>query len=47
MDFSQANIAAPADFGKSAARGSRMGSYLNERGLKILIALDAGSQSTT
>jgi aryl-alcohol dehydrogenase-like predicted oxidoreductase len=30
----------PADFGKSAARGSRMGSYLNERGLKILTALD-------
>ena len=29
-----------ADFGKSAARGSRMGSYLNERGLKILTALD-------
>jgi len=29
-----------ADFGKSAARGSRMGSYLNERGLKILLALD-------
>jgi aryl-alcohol dehydrogenase-like predicted oxidoreductase len=30
----------PADFGKSAARGSRMGGYLNERGLKILMALD-------
>ena len=30
----------PADFGKSAARGSRMGAYLNERGLKILAALD-------
>jgi aryl-alcohol dehydrogenase-like predicted oxidoreductase len=29
-----------ADFGKSAARGSRMGSYLNGRGLKILAALD-------
>jgi len=29
-----------ADFGKSAARGSRMGGYLNERGLKILAALD-------
>ena len=29
-----------ADFGKSAARGSRMGSYLNERGVKILTALD-------
>jgi aryl-alcohol dehydrogenase-like predicted oxidoreductase len=30
----------PADFGKSAARGSRMGGYLNERGMKILTALD-------
>lgn len=30
----------PADFGKSAARGSRMGGYLNERGVKILTALD-------
>lgn len=29
-----------ADFGKSAARGSRMSSYLNQRGLKILTALD-------
>jgi aryl-alcohol dehydrogenase-like predicted oxidoreductase len=29
-----------ADFGKSAARGSRMGGYLTERGLKILTALD-------
>jgi aryl-alcohol dehydrogenase-like predicted oxidoreductase len=33
----------PADFGKSAARGSRMGSYLNERGKRILAALDAVS----
>ncbi len=33
----------PADFGKSAARGSRMGSYLNERGKRILAALDAAS----
>ena len=31
----------PADFGKSAARGSRMGSYLNDRGKHILAALDA------
>jgi aryl-alcohol dehydrogenase-like predicted oxidoreductase len=30
----------PADFGKSEARGSRMGSYLNDRGKKILAALD-------
>jgi aryl-alcohol dehydrogenase-like predicted oxidoreductase len=30
----------PADFTKSAARGSRMGGYLNERGVKILTALD-------
>jgi len=30
----------PADFAKSAARGGRMGSYLNERGVKILTALD-------
>jgi aryl-alcohol dehydrogenase-like predicted oxidoreductase len=30
----------PADFGKSAARGSRMAGYLNERGMKILTALD-------
>ncbi len=33
----------PADFGKSAARGSRMGSYLNESGKRILAALDAAS----
>jgi len=33
----------PADFGKSAARGARMGSYLNERGKRILAALDAVS----
>ena len=33
----------PADFGKSAARGSRMGSYLNERGKRILAALDSVS----
>jgi len=33
----------PADFGKSAARGSRMGGYLNERGKRILAALDAVS----
>jgi len=31
----------PGDFGKSAARGARMGSYLNERGKRILAALDA------
>jgi aryl-alcohol dehydrogenase-like predicted oxidoreductase len=30
-----------ADFGKSAARGEEMGAYLNERGLRILGALDA------
>ena len=33
----------PADFGKSAARGSRMGGYLNARGNRILAALDAVS----
>jgi len=33
----------PADFGKSAARGSRMGGYLNERGKRILAALDTVS----
>ena len=33
----------PADFGKSAARGARMGSYLNERGKRILAVLDAVS----
>jgi len=33
----------PQDFGKSAARGSRMGGYLNERGKRILAALDAVS----
>src|SRR5688572_20151577 len=33
----------PADFGKSEARGSRMGSYLNERGKRILAALDTVS----
>src|SRR6185503_13862416 len=33
----------PADFGKSAARGSRMGGYLNERGKRILTGLDAVS----
>ena len=31
----------PADFGKSAARGDEMKAYLNERGLRILAALDA------
>ena len=41
--FSPANIAASADFGKSAARGSRMGGYLNERGKRILAALDGVS----
>jgi aryl-alcohol dehydrogenase-like predicted oxidoreductase len=30
----------PADFGKSAARGEDMKKYLNERGLRILAALD-------
>jgi aryl-alcohol dehydrogenase-like predicted oxidoreductase len=33
----------PADFTKSAARGSRMGGYLNERGKRILAALDTVS----
>lgn len=33
----------PADFGKSAARGGRMGGYLNARGNRILAALDAVS----
>jgi aryl-alcohol dehydrogenase-like predicted oxidoreductase len=33
----------PTDFGKSAARGSRMGGYLNERGKRILAALDTVS----
>lgn len=38
-----------ADLGKSAARGSRVKSYLNERGLRILGALDtvAERQNTT
>ncbi|MGE0238418.1 MAG: aldo/keto reductase [Parvibaculaceae bacterium] len=31
----------PADFAKSAARGGEMKNYLNERGLRILTALDA------
>ncbi|GLS22338.1 NADP-dependent aryl-alcohol dehydrogenase [Labrys miyagiensis] len=31
----------PSDFAKSAARGGGMGEYLNERGLRILEALDA------
>jgi len=30
----------PADFGKSAARGGRMGGYLNARGNRILAAID-------
>src|SRR5262249_45810098 len=30
----------PADFSKSAARGDEMKDYLNERGLRILAALD-------
>jgi aryl-alcohol dehydrogenase-like predicted oxidoreductase len=33
-----------ADLGKSAARGGRVKGYLNERGLKILAALDTVSQ---
>ncbi len=35
----------PADFAKSAARGGGMGDYLNERGLRILEALDALAQA--
>lgn len=31
----------PSDFAKSSARGGGMGEYLNERGLRILEALDA------
>jgi aryl-alcohol dehydrogenase-like predicted oxidoreductase len=39
--FLSGKYRSPADFGKSAARGDEMKSYLNERGLRILAALDA------
>lgn len=39
--FLSGKYRSPADFGKSAARGDEMKDYLNERGLRILAALDA------
>lgn len=39
--FLSGKYRSPADFSKSAARGDEMGKYLNERGLRILAALDA------
>lgn len=39
--FLSGKYRSPADFSKSAARGDEMKSYLNERGLRILAALDA------
>jgi aryl-alcohol dehydrogenase-like predicted oxidoreductase len=38
--FLSGKYRSPADFGKSAARGDEMKDYLNERGLRILAALD-------
>jgi len=38
--FLSGKYRSPADFSKSAARGDGMASYLNERGLRILAALD-------
>jgi aryl-alcohol dehydrogenase-like predicted oxidoreductase len=38
--FLSGKYRSPADFSKSAARGDEMGAYLNERGLRILAALD-------
>lgn len=42
--FLSGKYRSPADFSKSAARGDEMGKYLNERGLRILGALDAVSK---
>ncbi|MGE0007693.1 MAG: aldo/keto reductase [Parvibaculaceae bacterium] len=39
--FLSGKYRSPADFAKSAARGEEMKNYLNERGLRILAALDA------
>lgn len=39
--FLSGKYRAPADFTKSAARGDEMKNYLNDRGLRILAALDA------
>jgi aryl-alcohol dehydrogenase-like predicted oxidoreductase len=39
--FLSGKYRSPADFSKSAARGEDMANYLNERGLRILDALDA------
>jgi aryl-alcohol dehydrogenase-like predicted oxidoreductase len=38
--FLSGKYRSPADFAKSSARGGGMGDYLNERGLRILDALD-------
>jgi len=43
--FLSGKYRSPADFSKSAARGDGMGTYLNERGLRILAALDAVSKA--
>ena len=43
--FLSGKYRSPADFSKSAARGDEMGKYLNERGLRILAALDAVSKA--
>jgi aryl-alcohol dehydrogenase-like predicted oxidoreductase len=42
--FLSGKYRSPADFSKSAARGDEMGKYLNERGLRILAALDQVSK---
>ncbi len=39
--FLSGKYRSPADFSKSAARGEGMGAYLDERGLRILAALDS------
>jgi aryl-alcohol dehydrogenase-like predicted oxidoreductase len=43
--FLSGKYRSPADFAKSAARGGGMSAYLNERGLRILDALDAVAQA--
>ncbi|MFZ5671346.1 MAG: aldo/keto reductase [Pseudomonadota bacterium] len=43
--FLSGKYRSPANFSKSAARGGEMGKYLNERGLRILAALDAVSKA--
>lgn len=43
--FLSGKYRSPADFSKSAARGDEMDKYLNDRGLRILAALDAVAKS--